>query len=86
MLNKYLMDDDSGDERKHLGELKSLDGDIDDDELSELYQAKMINSQFDQLFDYDPAMRRLISEEEASKMSLEEKYHIISAYMRGGGI
>jgi hypothetical protein len=31
-------------------------------------------------------MRRLISEEEASKMSLEEKYHIISAYMRGGGI
>jgi hypothetical protein len=28
-------------------------------------------------------MRRLISEEEASKMSLEEKYHIISAYMRG---
>jgi hypothetical protein len=44
MLNKYLMDDDSGDERKHLGELKSLDGDIDDDELSELYQAKMINS------------------------------------------
>lgn len=31
-------------------------------------------------------MGRLISEKEANGMSLEEKYHIITAYMRGGGI
>jgi hypothetical protein len=31
-------------------------------------------------------MRRLISEKEAGAMSLEEKYHVITSYMRGGGI
>lgn len=46
----------------------------------------MINDQFKALFEYDPAMRKLIPEEEASRMSLEEKYHIITTYMRGGGI
>lgn len=46
----------------------------------------MINEQFEALFEYDPQMRRLISEREAREMSLEEKYHVITSYMRGGGI
>lgn len=31
-------------------------------------------------------MRKLIPESQLKGMSLEEKYHIISAYMKGGGI
>jgi len=31
-------------------------------------------------------MSKLIPPEEAKKMPLEEKFHIITAYMRGGGI
>ena len=47
---------------------------------------RMIQDQFTAIYDYDPAMRRLISESQLKGMSLEEKYHIISAYMKGGGI
>ena len=46
----------------------------------------MINNQFFALFEYDPAMRKLIPEKEAMRMGLEERYHVITAYMRGGGI
>ena len=68
-----------------LSDLKSVN-DEDNESLTESEQAKMINDQFQQLFDYDPAMRKVIPEEDIPKMSLEDKYHIINAYMRGGGV
>ena len=46
----------------------------------------MINEQFEALFDYDPDLHRVITREEAEVMGLEERYHVINAYMRGGGI
>ena len=46
----------------------------------------MIWDQFNAIYNHDPAMRKLISEKEVAIMSLEEKYHIITAYMRGGGV
>lgn len=82
------MRDDNGRKAKEEEEDKRMLADLksEDDSLSEEEQAKMINDQFKALFEYDPAMRKLIPEEEASRMSLEEKYHIITTYMRGGGI
>ena len=46
----------------------------------------MINEQFEGLFDYDPDLYKVIPREEAEAMGLEERYHVINAYMRGGGI
>ena len=46
----------------------------------------MINEQFEALFAYDPDLFRVIPKEEAEAMGLEERYHVINAYMRGGGI
>ena len=47
---------------------------------------KMIEDQFRSLYEYDPDIRKLIPMEEVKKMTLEDKYHVITAYMRGGGI
>lgn len=38
------------------------------------------------MFDYDPDLCRVIPKEEAAAMGLEERYNVINAYMRGGGI
>ena len=38
------------------------------------------------MFDYDPDLQRVIPKDEAQAMGLEERYHVINAYMRGGGI
>jgi hypothetical protein len=66
-----------------LSDLKSVDS---EEELSEEEQMRMIQDQFQSLYDYDPDIRKLIPMEEVKKMSLEDKYHVITAYMRGGGI
>ena len=66
-----------------LSDLKSVDS---EEELTEEEQMRMIQDQFQSLYDHDPDIRKLIPMEEVNKMSLEDKYHVITAYMRGGGI
>jgi hypothetical protein len=63
--------------------LKSVDS---EEELTEEEQMRMIEDQFKSLYEYDADVRKLIPMEEVKKMTLEDKYHVITAYMRGGGI
>jgi hypothetical protein len=45
---------------------------------------KLIEEQFTSLYAYDADLRRLIPESDVGKLPLEDKYHILTAYMRGG--
>ena len=48
-------------------------------------QEKMINEQFQLIYDRDAQLRQVIGAEAAS-LTLEEKYQILTAYMNGGGV
>ena len=57
----------------------------DDDDDSEPDQEKLINDQFQLIYDNDPELRQLLGNE-ISNLTLEEKYQIMTAYMNGGGV
>jgi hypothetical protein len=79
---------DRSEKEKLIAELKSVgDDSVGSDQVDEEEQfMRNIWEKFNEIYDNDPALRKLIPEEEAKEMSLEEKYHIINAYMRSGGI
>jgi hypothetical protein len=45
----------------------------------------MINDQFNYIYENDPQLRQVLGNE-ISGLSLEEKYQIMNAYMKGGGV
>jgi hypothetical protein len=48
-------------------------------------QEKLIVDQFQLIYDRDPQLRQVIGAD-ASSLTLEEKYQILTAYMNGGGV
>lgn len=48
-------------------------------------QEKLILEQFQLIYDKDPQLRQVIGQE-ASTLTTEEKYQILTAYMQGGGV
>ena len=62
-----------------LGEEEDY-GDEDQEE-----QVKMVNDQFQQIYEGDPKLQALLGEE-ANKLTVEEKYHILQKYLQGGGV
>ncbi|CDW91019.1 UNKNOWN [Stylonychia lemnae] len=48
-------------------------------------QARLINEQFNQIYENDPQLRQVLGNE-INGLSLEEKYQIMTAYLNGGGV
>jgi len=57
----------------------------EEEELDPEDQAKMINDQFNYIYENDPQLKQVLGNE-ISGLSLEEKYQIMNAYMNGGGV
>lgn len=45
----------------------------------------MINDQFNYIYENDPQLKQVLGSE-VEGLSLEEKYQIMNAYMKGGGV
>lgn len=74
--NKDIFND-SKDKKNATAELKE---DADDED-----QEKIINEQFKMIYDQDEQLRQLLGDD-ISKLSLEERYQILNAYIQGGGV
>jgi len=64
---------------------KITDEDEDDENLSPEERIKVMLTQFEYIYQNDPALRKLLGEE-IGKFTVEEKLEILRAYMEGGGV
>lgn len=70
---------------KSSSEAKKASSEQEDDDQDPEKQAKMIEEQFNYIYENDPQLRQVLGSE-AQGLSLEEKYQIMNAYMKGGGV
>lgn len=57
----------------------------EEEEVDEEQQEKLVQFEFQKIYDTDPQLRQVIGAD-ANSLTIEEKYQILTAYMNGGGV
>ena len=68
------------------GGVQGLLGEEDDKAGLDEDEAKVVEDEFNAIYQNDPKLREVLQGQDAASLTLKEKYEILVAYKKGGGV